>query len=152
MADDATPIIGPPPLEIGGDAVRIAVAYLSNPSTRIEPDQIGDVILDIYRAVERRDEAPTSAPAAPHPAVPIEESVGPDYLICLEDGEKLKMLKRYLRAQYGMSPEEYRAKWGLPVDYPMVAPDYSSRRSQLAKQQGLGRRPAPVKKPRRKRA
>jgi len=72
------------------------------------------------------------------PAVPIKRSVNPDYIICLEDGKKLKMLKRYLRSNYNMTPEEYRAKWGLPADYPMVAPNYAAARSQLAKQMGLG--------------
>lgn len=73
------------------------------------------------------------------PAVPIKKSVTPEHIICLEDGKKLKMLKRYLRSQYGLSPEEYRARWGLPADYPMVAPNYAAQRSRLAKQIGLGR-------------
>ncbi|MGV8995905.1 MAG: MucR family transcriptional regulator [Parvibaculaceae bacterium] len=73
------------------------------------------------------------------PVVPIKKSVTPDYLICLEDGKKLKMLKRYLRSQYGMSPEDYRARWNLPSDYPMVAPNYATQRSRLAKQIGLGK-------------
>jgi len=73
------------------------------------------------------------------PAVPIKKSVTDDYIICLEDGKKLKMLKRYLRSRYGMTPEEYRAKWNLSPDYPMVAPNYARRRSEFAKQIGLGR-------------
>lgn len=77
------------------------------------------------------------------PAVPVKKSVTPDYIVCLEDGRKLKMLKRYLRAQYGLTPEAYRAKWNLPADYPMTAPNYAARRSEFAKQSGLG-------KPRRK--
>ena len=88
-------------------------------------------------------DAPESAPAAPvekaQPAVPIRKSVFPDYIICLEDGKKLKMLKRYLRARYNMSPDEYRAKWGLPADYPMTAPNYAARRSEFAKKFGLGK-------------
>jgi predicted transcriptional regulator len=77
------------------------------------------------------------------PAVPIKKSITPDYLVCLEDGQKLKMLKRYLRGRYKMSPDEYRAKWGLPADYPMVAPNYAAIRSQFAKDNGLGKtRPA----------
>lgn len=75
------------------------------------------------------------------PAVPIKKSITPDYLICLEDGKKFKSLKRHLRTEYDMSPEEYRAKWGLPIDYPMVAPTYSEARSRLAKTIGLGRKP-----------
>jgi len=73
------------------------------------------------------------------PAVPIKRSVTPDYIVCLEDGKKLKMLKRYLRSNYNMTPEEYRAKWGLPADYPMVAPNYAAQRSEFAKKIGLGR-------------
>jgi predicted transcriptional regulator len=73
------------------------------------------------------------------PAVPVKKSVTPDYIVCLEDGRKLKMLKRYLRAQYGLTPEAYRAKWNLPPDYPMTAPNYAARRSEFAKQIGLGK-------------
>jgi len=71
--------------------------------------------------------------------VPVKKSIGDDFIICLEDGKKLKMLKRYLRSNYNMSPEEYRAKWGLPADYPMVAPSYAARRSEFAKRIGLGK-------------
>ncbi|MDB5379484.1 MAG: transcriptional regulator, partial [Rubritepida sp.] len=73
------------------------------------------------------------------PAVPVRRSITPDYLICLEDGKKLKMLKRHLHTSYGMTPDVYRAKWGLPSDYPMVAPNYATRRSEIAKGFGLGR-------------
>ena len=76
----------------------------------------------------------------PDPAVAISKSVTPDYLVCLEDGRKLKMLKRYLRSRYDMTPEEYRARWNLPADYPMVAPNYAKRRSEFAKEIGLGRK------------
>ncbi len=79
-------------------------------------------------------------PQAPTPAVPVNKSIQPDYLICLEDGRKLKMLKRHLRTTYDMTPEDYRAKWGLPVDYPMVAPNYAKQRSAFAKEIGLGRK------------
>ncbi len=82
-----------------------------------------------------------SEPEAKTPAVPIKKSVMNDYIVCLDDGKKLKSLKRHLRTVYNLSPEEYRAKWGLPKDYPMVAPSYSASRSQLAKQMGLGARP-----------
>jgi predicted transcriptional regulator len=87
--------------------------------------------------------------AAPkEPAVPVRRSITPDYLVCLEDGRKFKSLKRHLRTKYNMSPEEYRAKWGLPKDYPMVAPNYAKARSDLAKQMGLGQggRQAPRKR------
>jgi predicted transcriptional regulator len=84
------------------------------------------------------------------PAVPIRKSVTPDFVICLEDGKKLKMLKRHLRTTYGMSPEQYRTKWGLPIDYPMVAPNYAKQRSAFAKKIGLGRKPAAAKTRRRR--
>ncbi len=84
---------------------------------------------------------PAPAPAPLTPAVPIRKSVFPDHIVCLEDGRKLKMLKRHLQASYGITPEHYRQKWGLPADYPMVAPNYASHRSSLAKQNGLGRKP-----------
>ena len=81
------------------------------------------------------------------PAVPIKKSVTPDYIISLEDGKKFKSLKRHLGSAYGMTPDEYRAKWGLPADYPMVAPNYAAARSELARTMGLGRKAAPVAKP-----
>lgn len=83
------------------------------------------------------------------PAVPVKKSVMPDYIVCLEDGKRLKMLKRYLRSNYNMTPEDYRAKWGLPVDYPMVAPNYAAQRSEFAKKIGLGKN-APAHKGRRR--
>jgi predicted transcriptional regulator len=86
------------------------------------------------------------------PAVSVKKSIGDDFIICLEDGKKLKMLKRYLRSNYNMSPEEYRAKWGLPPDYPMVAPAYARQRSEFAKKIGLGRVPASAGRGRRKKA
>lgn len=126
------------------EAAQIAIAYLGNPSNPVLPGDVGLVLAGIYHAVDVAHEVVAEHPHhAPQPAVPVEESVGPDFLICLEDGQKLKMLKRYLRTQHGMSPEEYREKWSLPADYPMVAPDYSTQRSALAKEQGLGRKAAP---------
>ncbi len=102
---------------------------------------IQDLIAQVYQALVRLGQ-PAPAPQAAarqKPAVPISRSVQQDYIVCLEDGKKLKMLKRYLRSRYNMSPEEYRRKWGLPPDYPMVAPAYAARRSAFAKQIGLGR-------------
>ena len=90
------------------------------------------------------------ATAKPEPAVPIKQSVKPDYIVCLDDGKKLKMLKRHLRTAYNMTPAEYRKRWDLPRDYPMVAPNYSKQRSQLAKNIGLGRKPGPKVNARRK--
>ncbi|MCR9269342.1 MAG: MucR family transcriptional regulator [Hyphomonadaceae bacterium] len=81
-------------------------------------------------------------PPRPDPAVPISKSITPDHIICLEDGRKLKMLKRYLRSRYDMTPDEYRSRWGLPSDYPMVAPNYAKKRSAFAKEIGLGRKRA----------
>jgi len=83
------------------------------------------------------------------PAVPLKKSITPEYLICLEDGKKLKMLKRYLRSRYALTPDQYRAKWGLPADYPMVASNYAAQRSEFAKKIGLGRS-APATKSRRR--
>ena len=93
-----------------------------------------------YRAVTGR-EAPAHVPETRtglKPAVPVELSVSPDYIVCLEDGKRFKMLKGHLRAAFGLSPEEYRAKWGLPADYPMVAPNYRDKRARMAKDMGLG--------------
>jgi len=89
----------------------------------------------------------TPAPEKPQPAVPLKRSVFPDHIVCLEDGKKLKMLKRYLRTSYNLTPGQYREKWGLPSDYPMVAPSYAAHRSKLAKSIGLGQRLAPKPAP-----
>ena len=93
-------------------------------------------VAETFQAIDRPE-----APSEPRkPAVPVKKSVTPDYIVCLEDGKKLKMLKRHLRTAYNMSPAEYRERWGLPSDYPMVAPNYAKQRSKLAKKIGLGRR------------
>lgn len=97
------------------------------------------LITEVHKAVANVSGGGAEASDA-KPAVSIKKSIGNDYLICLEDGKKLRMLKRYLRTQYGLSPEEYRAKWGLPADYPMIAPSYAALRSEFAKRNGLGRR------------
>lgn len=108
------------------------------------------LISNVYAALAGLGEAPVVEEAKPEPAVSIRSSVKPDYIVCLEDGQKLKMLKRYLRTNYNMSPEEYRARWGLPADYPMVAPAYAEKRRDLAKKIGLGRKPGtPAPKTRR---
>ena len=100
------------------------------------------LIQSVHRTLATAGTAgPAPAPALPTPAVPIRRSVFPDHIVCLEDGKKLKLLKRHLQASYGMTPEQYREKWGLPADYPMTAPSYASHRSSLAKQAGLGRKP-----------
>ena len=86
---------------------------------------------------------PEEAAPRPEPAVPIKQSVKPEYIVCLDDGKKLKMLKRHLKTAYNMTPDDYRKRWGLPSDYPMVAPNYAATRSELAKKIGLGRKPGP---------
>ena len=118
-------------------AADIVSAYVSNNSVAASdlPNLIGDVHGALLRVSNGAQEAPVEAPK---PAVPVKKSVTPDFIICLEDGKKFKSLKRHLRTQYNMSPEEYREKWGLPADYPMVAPNYAAARSNLAKQMGLG--------------
>jgi len=118
----------------------IVTSHVSNNS--IPSGEIGNLIATVYAALSGLT-APTPEPEveALKPAVSVRASVKPDYIVCLEDGKKLTMLKRYLRARYGMSPEEYRTKWGLPADYPMVAPNYADRRRELAKEIGLGRKP-----------
>jgi predicted transcriptional regulator len=96
-------------------------------------------VFDMLNTLGAEDAEPTAL----IPAVPIKRSVTDDYIICLEDGKKLKMLKRHLMTDHGLTPEQYRARWGLKTDYPMVAPNYSAQRQALAKQIGLGRKPAP---------
>ncbi len=93
---------------------------------------------------------PEEPAAKPTPVVPIKQSVKPDYIVCLDDGKKLKMLKRHLRTAYNMTPDDYRKRWGLPYDYPMVAPNYAKQRSALAKKIGLGRKPGTKVNARRK--
>src|SRR4051812_29751263 len=115
----------------------------------VAADALPSLIQSVYRSLSTAgDIEPAPAPAQT-PAVPIKKSVFPDYIVCLEDGKKLKMLKRHLQTSYGLSPEAYRAKWRLPRDYPMVPPNYAPTRSGLAKQIGLGRKPpsAPVPEP-----
>lgn len=116
---------------------RIVCAYLSNNQVSIE--RIPDVVSTVATAIVGGSEtASTKTRGNTEPAVPIKKSVTDDHIICLEDGKPLTMLKRYLRTHYDMSPEEYRKKWGLPHDYPMVAPAYARLRSQFAKKIGLG--------------
>ncbi|MEL7487829.1 MAG: MucR family transcriptional regulator [Pseudomonadota bacterium] len=115
----------------------IVSAFVSNNS--IQADKIPALIQEVHDTVRALAAGSAANAGNQQPAVSIKKSVTPDYVICLEDGKKLKMLKRYLRTQYNLTPEEYRRKWGLPADYPMVAPNYAKRRSQFAKDIGLGR-------------
>jgi len=118
-------------------AADIVSAYVSNNSVPVS--DLATLINDVHSALLRvtSGSAPVVA-EAPKPAVPVKKSITNDYIICLEDGKQFKSLKRHLRTQYNMSPEDYREKWGLGADYPMVAPNYAKARSHLAKQMGLG--------------
>ena len=106
----------------------------------VEAEALPGLILQIYQALASVNESADVVVEKPVPAVPPKRSVFPDYIVCLEDGKKLKMLKRHLQSAYGMTPADYRARWDLPQDYPMVAPNYAEKRSVLAKQAGLGRK------------
>ena len=131
-----------PPAKVAEDELLrmtadVVAAYVSNNS--LPTAQLADVINAVYSSLRSLENKQPENKAEPlKPAVPIRKSITPDYLVCLEDGKKLKMLKRHLRSTYNMTPDEYRAKWGLPPDYPMVAPNYAVARSQLAKKMGLG--------------
>ena len=107
-------------------------------SNSVPPDALPDLIRDVHRAVSTLGVAAAPPPERPQPAVPVKKSVFPDYIVCLEDGKKLKMLKRHLMSAYGLTPDQYRERWGLSADYPMVAPNYAQHRSTLAKKIGLG--------------
>lgn len=120
-----------------GLATEIVSAYVSN--NTVAQGDIPALINQIHQALLRvASGQPESSSEPLKPAVPVKKSIHADYLVCLEDGKKFKSLKRHLRTQYGMTPEQYRDKWSLPADYPMVAPNYAIARSQLAKQMGLG--------------
>ena len=123
-------------------AAQIVAAYVGNNS--VPQADIPKLISDIYRSLEgiAAGEAPKPPVAELKPAVNARKSITPDFLVCLEDGKKFKSLKRHLRSHYNLSPEQYREKWGLPADYPMVAPNYATARSSLAKRMGLGKRNA----------
>ena len=117
---------------------EVVAAYVGNNS--LSATQLPEVINTVYGTFNRVNGATTLANGQPQKAaIPVRRSITPDYIVCLEDGKKLKMLKRHLRTVYGLSPDEYRAKWRLPTDYPMVAPNYSKQRSAFAKKIGLGR-------------
>ena len=120
-------------------AASIVAAYVSKNSVQVS--DLPALITSVYQSLATlgQTQAPAAAPAAMTPAVPVKKSVTADYIVCLEDGKKLKMLKRHLKSSYGLTPDEYRAKWGLPTDYPMVAPNYAKARSEMAMKIGLGR-------------
>ena len=121
-------------IEMTADIVAAYVGANSVPAS-----DLPSLIQSVHRALSGVASGTDVAEAAPRePAVPVKKSITPEHLVCLEDGRKFKSLKRHLRTKYNMSPEDYRAKWGLPKDYPMVAPNYAKARSELAKQMGLG--------------
>jgi predicted transcriptional regulator len=121
---------------------QVVSAYVGNNS--IADGQLPEVIRSVYASLNSLDTAGAGEVAPEQkPAVPVKRSVTPDFIVCLEDGKKLKMLKRHLRTTYELTPDEYRAKWGLPADYPMVAPNYAKQRSAFAKKIGLGKRTGP---------
>lgn len=127
----------------------IVSAYLANNPT--QASDIPALIAQVHGALVRVSSGRPEAPVEPSkPAVSIKKSMTSEYLVCLEDGKRFKSLKRHLRSQYNMTPEQYREKWGLPADYPMVAPNYAVARSQLAKKMGLGQQPRRKKQPREK--
>src|SRR3954470_17453749 len=116
---------------------EIVSAFVSNNS--VAAGDIPALINQVHSALLRVSAGGKETPAAPlKPVVSVKKSITPDYLVCVEDGKKFKSLKRHLRTQYSMTPEQYREKWGLPADYPMVAPNYAVARSKLAKEMGLG--------------
>ncbi|WP_319529390.1 MucR family transcriptional regulator [uncultured Cohaesibacter sp.] len=121
-------------IELTADIVS---AYVSNNAVPV--NDLSGLIGDIYKALEETKKPVTEEiTEAPKPAISVKKSITPDYIVCLEDGKKFKSLKRHLRTHYNLSPEEYREKWNLPADYPMVAPSYAEARSNLAKKMGLG--------------
>jgi predicted transcriptional regulator len=124
-----------------GLTAQIVSAHVSN--NPVEPETLPVFIRDIYKTLSHIGQEPVAPAEKLQPAVPVRKSVFPDYIVCLEDGKRLKMLKRHLATSYSLTPEQYREKWGLDSTYPMVAPNYAEKRSSLAKQIGLGtRRPA----------
>ncbi len=121
-------------------ASQIVAAYVAR--NTVERSELPQLIAEVHRALAEASGVTAGPVEEPRPPVSIKKTITPDYLICLEDGKKFKSLKRHLRTHFKLTPEEYRAKWGLPPDYPMVAPNYASSRSKLAKTMGLGRRRA----------
>ena len=115
---------------------EIVSSHLAN--NQMAAEEIPQLIKNIYGTLANVAEVPEVVAERPQPAVSIKKSITPDYIVCLEDGKKLKMLKRHLKTSYDMSPDQYRERWGLPSDYPMVAPSYARQRSKLAKEIGLG--------------
>jgi predicted transcriptional regulator len=127
----------------------IVAAHVSNNSVSV--DDVSALIGNVYGALAGLGQAVVVEEKMPEPAVSVRASIKPDFIVCLEDGKKLKMLKRHLMTHYNLTPDQYRARWNLPADYPMVAPNYAEKRRELAKKIGLGRKPG-VKRGRKKAA
>jgi predicted transcriptional regulator len=127
--------------EANGEAMRMTTDIVSSfvSNNTVSSDELSDLIRSVHRTLVGLTNGAAPPSERPKPAVPINRSVHNDYIVCLEDGKKLKMLKRYLRSTYNISPDDYRKRWGLPPDYPMVAPSYAARRSEFAKKIGLGK-------------
>ena len=122
--------------DILGLTTDIVAAHVGN--NEVAAKDLPGIIREVYATLAGLDGSDARMAEKPKPAVPIKKSIFPDYIVCLEDGKKLKMLKRHLKTAYGLTPDEYRQRWGLPADYPMVAPNYAKHRSSLAKKIGLG--------------
>ena len=122
-----------------GLTAEIVSAHVSNNSVAVA--DLPSLIQDVYRTLAAIGQPAAEAPERPQPAVPVKKSITPEYLICLEDGKKLKMLKRHLKTSFNLTPDQDRERWNLPSDYPMVAPNYTKHRSSLAKRIGLGTKP-----------
>jgi predicted transcriptional regulator len=127
-----------PPNSVLGLTAQIVSAHVSNNS--VSPDALPSLIQEVFKTLSGVGKEPAQ-PERPQPAVPVKKSVFADHIVCLEDGKKLKMLKRHLKTSYNLTPEQYRERWGLAPDYPMVAPNYAKHRSSLAKKIGLGTKP-----------
>ena len=132
------------PTELLSRTTEIVAAYAR--SHTVSASELPGLISSVFRALHGTGTVDEPGPSAEilTPAVPVRKSVMPDYIVCLEDGKKLKVLKRHLATYYNLTPDAYRQRWGLPVDYPMAAPSYAAMRSKMAKDLGLGRKPAPV--------
>lgn len=135
MSGEEDSAVPDPLLELTAD---IVTAYVSH--NTVAPEAVPGLIEDVYKSLAAQGEAGAASREPLEPAVPVSQSVTDDHIICLEDGQPYKSLKRHLRSKYELTPAEYRAKWGLPPDYPMVAPNYAKERSRLARESGLGRR------------
>ena len=137
MTEDKTQIV--PRQDILRMVADITAAYVGQ--NKVDDSQVLGIITTVFKTMDRLSTSASELVEKPKkPAVSVRRSVLPDFIVCLEDGRKMKMLKRHLRTAYNLSPDEYRSRWGLPADYPMVAPNYAKRRSQFAKKIGLGRK------------